>query len=332
LSPRFHCSKSTDRNLSTLTPIALGLALMLCMPNVVSGQVENQAEAPIAGLPKGWLNSMRKRSASYVEFADASFTLDEGQLGLLRIELDNRISDQWGLERDMIDNPPPDPKDGSEADYKRYAQAINEAYERMPLNPERVADWVTNTIAAPGEANEGRSRFLELCERLDLLNKSTVTIAENKVKLSRLFKSGRARNLRFSHDGELVPEWQIQLVELPQGLLIHPNQEFKNGAVNLARVRDDLPPPLPCMVQAELWADWSAKNGQAANAGIFKLFQEFQFKTWWVLASENELYKAVSRADRNSIIAQAIDDAGLRPQIDALVHELRCRVEAAAMN
>ncbi len=317
-----------------LKVIMVLIAFVLCAIRVpsISNAQDGNTEAPIAGLPKGWLNSMRKRSASYIEFADASFTLDEGQLGLLRIELDNRISDQWDLERDMIENPPPDPKDASEAEYKRYAQAINDAYERMPLNPERVADWMTDTIAAPEEAREGRSRFLELCERLDLLNKSTVTMAENKVKLSRLFKSGRTRSLQFDREGVLVPAWQVQPVEEPQGLLLNPNQKPENGAMTRARVRDDLPPPLPCMVRAELWADWSAKNGQAANAEAFKLFQVFQFKTWWVLAGESELYKSLSRADRNSMVEQAIDDAGLRPQIDALMHELRCRVRAVASN
>ena len=308
--------------------VALNVAVLVSADE----QAVDDRKAAIAGIPKGWLGGMRGRATNYLEFADAAFSLDQDQKTFLNLELDNRIADQWTVERELLENPSAVPKGDDEQDIKRFAEVINSTYENMPMNPERVVDWIVDTLARPAEAVDGKSRFLELCDRLDMVNKSDVTMAENKVKLSRLFKSGRARNLQFSRDGALVPAWQIQPVVMPQGLLLHPNQKIKNGAADRTQVRDDLPPPLPCMVQAELWADWSAKNGQAANAEVFKLFQEFQFKTWWVLASEKEVYKAVSRADRNSIIAQAIDDSGLRPQIDALVHELRCRVEAAALD
>jgi|GEM_PF-7130992 len=301
-----------------------------CMPPVASAQDGNQRQAPIAGLPKGWLNSMRKRAANYVDFAGASFTLDEGRLGLLRIELDNRISDQWSVERDFADNPPPDPKDNSEAETQRFANAINAAYQKMPMNPERVIEWIVETIAVPAEAKEGRNRFLELCVRLDLVNQATAAQAESKVKLSRLFKSGRERSLKFGPDGVLVPAWQVQPTVKPQGLLLQLTSSSQPGESNAVMVRDDLPPPLPCLLDQDVWAASSAGGGQASDAKTYQLFQDCHFRMWWVLAGDKDVYKAATQADSNAALAAAIDRSGLRPQIDALLHELRCRVSVAS--
>lgn len=323
--------RTTKWNVVALILTIIALAFLFCMPNAVNAQAANQPQAPIAGLPKGWLNNMRKRSASYLEFANASFTLDEGQVGLLEIELDNRISDQWHVERDLIDNPPTPPSDDSAEEAKRFAETINAAYNEMPLNPERVAEWIVNTIAAPAEAQEGRSRFLELCVRLDLENKSNVTMAENKVKLSRLFRSGRARILKLSPDGVLVPAQQVKRVEVPQGLLLQLHQNAGDADPNSMMVRTDLPPPVPCLLQSDLWADWPARAGRTPGAKAYELFQDFHFRTWWVLAGETAVYKAAIRAESNAALATVIDRSGLRPQIDALLHELRCRVHLVSV-
>ena len=309
---------TSPRAVTATNPLALLLIMLFLFPPVARAQ----QDAPIAGIPKGWLIPMRKQAGHYVNFAKASFTLDEGQVGLLMNELDNRISDQWMAEQELVNNPPALPQDDSPAEARRYAEALQDAYEAMPMNAQKVLDWIVDVLADPKEVVEGRMRFTELCFRLDRENKARSEGPAERVALGQLIKQGRGRMAFVSRDGLIDPSGHVKKDSAPTGVLVTVSDEHNSSTSVGVPTDAGLPAPLPCMKQFEMW---SSDGGLTAD-DRHKLFDMFHFRTWRVLAADPDLYRRAVETVSDTEISDLLQAAGLDHELAALMHELKLRI------
>lgn len=310
---------------STLFSLSmLALSLGVYTPSLSAQDLER--DAAIAGIPKGWLIAMRRQAAAYVDHAGASFTLDEGELGLLTRELDRRISDQWQAETDLFQNGPVPPADNSEEEATRFAKEIDQAYQTMPMNKVLVLRWLVETLAEPDEIDEGSSRFMELCYRYDRLNETRTSNAEEKVGLGQLLRGSRERRVFLETSGLITLAANKYIDADLLGIEARVNDDGENEQWRSKGPTLELPPPLPPALQFQDWLEAKTNVPRALSAEMYSLFEQLNFRTWRVVASKGELYGDLIQVTSNNETELLIIQAGLKPPMLAILHEFQCRI------
>lgn len=301
--------------------------------NVASAQIDEEFQQ----YPKGWYLGIQREADTQLELMTAAYDLNDAQREVLANHFKERIHEQHAY----MENPPSELKgltaDKLEGREEEVLAEITAFYETMPMNPDRVADWLEEEsgLLEVGQAPMGRLKLTELRHR-DLQYKAIKSDdVEDKVAVGRKLKLQRANCIAAANNlGQYLPagvrtstsrkdrqlRWHIGGTAMAESSGDSRNQV--GGAATALQ-------PLPCF---DPWREAAGKICVRARrekpAEIEALWSEFAMRAWRRIALDQETFDAILAASSNDRVEQILTERGIQGDLDALFQELRIRLEA----
>lgn len=281
---------------------------------------------------QSWYLGIKGVAATQREMLAAAYDLDEGQLLQLESEHARRIHAQHAY----MENPPatlkglaPEDAEGREAE---LIAEISQFYENMPMNPDRVADWLEKELLLPDQAPLGRHKFNEL-QHLDLQRKSLKSDdVEDRVRIGREMRSLRGSSSATLNElGQWLPvdikmssatdktrtRWRVDSVRRDRVTVV-PDGVRQMGAQ-----------PLPCFDDWRSVADSVCVRARRENpAALARIWSEFTMRAWRRIALAPAIYDEIQSIESNQSVAEILADQGIQTDLDALRQEFRIRLQA----
>lgn len=305
----------------------LQIALVLVSCGAARGQDDT------AQYTRSWYLGMQKEAAKQVNMLTTAYELGEGQQSLLIKELELRIKDQWALMQNTLAIEPTI-NDMTDAEAKEALNKINEFYQSMPMNPDRIADWLEANALMPNQAPLGRTKFSELRHR-DLQRAALKTDdAEDRVRISREMRARRGNSeATMNEDGQWLPTGAF----VPSGIREHEgrwrvcesSRKAQRGLPANSQRTAWTEQPLPCFDDWRAAADRICRRARREKpAEIAAIWTEFTMRAWRRIALVPDTFNEIRQLESNEQVAEILNTQGIQTDLDALFQEFQVRVQA----
>ncbi|MCB9853174.1 MAG: hypothetical protein H6819_08760 [Phycisphaerales bacterium] len=292
---------------------------------------------PVTQYPRGWYRGMQSEAASTLEKLAIAYELKESQQAVVIDELDGRIMEQWSYMQEAPQIPEPaNGEDVPEEKAKEILGIIADFYSHMPMNPDRIADWLENEsgILEPGQAPLGRTKFNELRYRDYQFAATKTDDPEINVKISRELKLLRSGSIASSN---AAGDWLPAGTRAPsQGndhysywkVAVRPTRSLPTSSTSEHHA-DAAMQPLPCFgTWREAARKICARSHQREAARIAALWSEFTTRAWRRIAMDGDTFDELQQLTSNSRVAEVLVERNIQTDLDALFLEFQIRLKA----
>lgn len=306
------------------------------MPALLIGMCSSavHGQSDISQYPRSWYVSWQKKSVKNVVMLTVAYELDEGQRMALINELDGRIKDQWRHMQDLATGPTfPEVEDKSKLSEEQQAEIqkfLKDFYRDMPMNPDRIADWVEQELNK-GQAPLGRVKYKEMLAREMRQGQMKIQDPETKVRVRREVREGRANCIAVLDDrGRFFPADVGAAARA-----VSDNSASPSGAADETWRTPELQsmPSMPCFDE---WRTAAAETCRTARtrrpAELASLWSEFTMRAWRRVAMEPMTFHKLMDATSNVEFTRILEDRAMQPDLDALFQEFKMRLEAIESN
>ncbi|MFQ5494168.1 MAG: hypothetical protein ACE5EX_02205, partial [Phycisphaerae bacterium] len=251
-----------------------------------------EVPAELKDQPARWLTSWKQKVEEQLSFLTAAYDLDVDMQQVVRDELLMRWRLQADYEETELKKIPDAPVPGKGDEDEQNAEAMRllfAFYDHMPLNEERVVEWLEATLP-PDVAAAGRPRWNELIQRRERKRRAKEADIRRRSGEKRLIIRARAsRRAALSDRGKPMPAGrapaaantdgarEAAIVRPARGLFERPPKEGAAAASN-----DRLPPMPPV-------EDWYRH--------LFRFADEHHFNNRQLAAAKAMVEDLARRAD-----------------------------------
>lgn len=327
----------------------VGILVSTAWLSLAAPGVAEEPPDPLQGVDPGWLDSFTRKTHEQARFLQAAYDLSEEEVRQLRAELRNRLGQQVDFDRDYqgekkayiagLDRSAPPTSDSAERRAVHQAK-MRERLGQMPLNEERVAEWLGARMPAERAAN-GRQRLKELWFRRTQHRSARINDAGRRVGLKARQARGRSsRQAPISSTGAPMPHGRkadpvVKRAEHDAAKrIVRPDQGTRRRTEEPRRGSESSPPPAvyPTAPPLDEWEKYVVRVAEQyafTDVQVTKarsILHDLRRRAYqYQLSRSADFAKAELSTDKKARQAKL---ETLNEPLDALFMELRQRLEA----